>query len=252
MSAVLVPICGILVDKYGRRASLLVLCALVIAAVHLVLGLTMIYPVIPLIFLGLSYSMYGVAIWPSIATIVQHEEEDYHQRHVLEPDLKLLGTAYGLSTSALNMALTVFPLIAAQVRVWSDSFMMVEIFFASLALSGAVASAILYMVDARNGGVLETPERADEPTDEETTLLDDSHIRKTSNASSLSESSFVNGEGRGRFLGRSNLRNHSIFHTSNRSDDISTGQASSSNGQSPQWLHHGSYTPRFTVDPDEE
>ncbi|TPX71065.1 hypothetical protein SpCBS45565_g01340 [Spizellomyces sp. 'palustris'] len=153
MSALLVPICGVLVDRYGGRASLLVFCALVIAAVHATLGLTMITPVIPLVFLGLSYSMYGVAIWPSIATIIQHREAQ------LDPDVKLLGTAYGLSTSALNTALTIMPLIAAKVRVWSGDFLYVELFFVCLALLGAVASAVLWVVDVKFGdGVLQMPE----------------------------------------------------------------------------------------------
>ncbi|TPX50008.1 hypothetical protein SeLEV6574_g01162 [Synchytrium endobioticum] len=250
MSAVLVPICGLLVDKYGHRASLLIICALVIAAVHFLLGLTMINPVIPLIFLGFSYSMYGVAIWPSIATIIQHEEEVYHQSHMLEPDLKLLGTAYGLSTSALNMALTVFPLISAQVRVWGGSFVMVEIFFASLAVGGAAASAVLYFVDARHGGVLEKPELiADEPDDEEAPLLSNSiwynsESRPSTNVETRKRS-------QRRILSSRSLHpsgsNHSIHGGGN---DEHTSSSTHINHR--EWLHQNSSTPRFTVEPDED
>lgn len=110
MSAVLVPFCGVLVDMYGGRASFLVLCSLLIMGAHLTLGLTMINPVIPLVFLGLSYSMYGVAIWPSIATLVEHQEGLLAKTMARPP--KLVGTAFGVSTSVLNTALTIFPIIA--------------------------------------------------------------------------------------------------------------------------------------------
>ncbi|TPX30584.1 hypothetical protein SmJEL517_g05879 [Synchytrium microbalum] len=245
MSAVLVPICGILVDKYGRRASVLVLCALVIAAVHLILGLTMIYPVFPLIFLGLSYSMYGVAIWPSIATIIQHEEEMYDQSHLKEPNLKLLGTGYGLSTSALNMALTVFPLVAAQVRVWGGSFLPVELFFVSLAVMGAIASAVLWAVDSRNGGVLERPEIIMEhhESDEESEPLlvhitDDTPVnnRLKGHASSVGD-----GRGGGRLFKRG---------TSPSAADADSVPGNSGNNRA--WLHRNSSTPRFTLDPEED
>ncbi|KAI9096985.1 major facilitator superfamily domain-containing protein [Phlyctochytrium arcticum] len=164
MSAILVPPCGLLVDRYGGRASLLLICALVIAAVHATLGFTMLTPIVPLLFLGLSYSMYGVTIWPSIATIIQHRELEL-EHDPEHGDVKLLGTAYGLSTSALNTALTIMPLISAQIRVWSEDFKYVELFFVCLALGGACASAVLWVVDVRYGdGLLQMPEH--DPEDE--------------------------------------------------------------------------------------
>ncbi|KAJ3328786.1 hypothetical protein HDU76_009283 [Blyttiomyces sp. JEL0837] len=162
MSAVLVPICGAIVDYYGHRASMLIFCALVIGFVHLSLGLTYINPVIPLLFLGISYSIYGVALWPSIATIIQHEDELAHEREQHDENAahhpKLLGTAYGISTSALNTALTIIPLISAEIRVISGDFKYVEIFFACLAFTGACASIGLLVYDSYNGSLLELPE----------------------------------------------------------------------------------------------
>ncbi|KAJ3047040.1 hypothetical protein HK097_000279, partial [Rhizophlyctis rosea] len=179
ISAFLVPVCGIFVDKYGHRASLLIICSLVIATVHATLGLTTTYPVFPLIFLGVSYSIYGVAIWPSIATIIQHEEDRIRELQLAESDPldiqavsdeeveepHMLGTAYGLSTSALNTALTIMPLIAAQIKVVFGGYWHVEMFFVGLALLGACASFVLLGVDRRNGGVLEAPEMQDEEVD---------------------------------------------------------------------------------------
>ena len=156
MSAVLVPICGVIIDFYGGRASFLVICSLIIMAVHLTLGLTTLNPIIPLIFLGLSYSMYGVAIWPSIATVVEYEEKNYLAKFGRSP--KLVGTAFGISTSALNTALTIFPIISAGIRVDGGSFTPVELFFASLAFCGGIASCILWWVDSQSDSILQRPE----------------------------------------------------------------------------------------------
>ncbi|KAJ3382414.1 hypothetical protein HDU92_004774 [Lobulomyces angularis] len=161
MSAILVPVCGILVDRHGGRVTLLLICSLVIAAVHGCLGFTMLNPVYPLIFLGLSYSFYGVALWPSVATVI-----DSHEKK-LEDDgsvcsRKLLGTAYGISTSALNTALTIFPLITAEIRVHSANYQWVLTFFLVLALIGSIACVILYYFDRNNGGLLQKPEVTEE------------------------------------------------------------------------------------------
>ncbi|KAJ3171365.1 hypothetical protein HK101_011255 [Irineochytrium annulatum] len=159
MSAILVPICGAFVDHYGHRATLLIFCSISIACVHLTLGLTYFSPIPPLILLGLSYSIYGVAIWPSIATIIQHREQElWDEMPENSPMPKLLGTAYGLSTACLNTALTIMPLVAAEIRVRSGDFLWVECFFVALAVVGVLAGRALQVVDSRHGGILEKPE----------------------------------------------------------------------------------------------
>lgn len=213
MSAILVPIWGAVVDRFGGRVLQLVLSSLAIAIVHLLLSLTMINPIFPLILLGLSYSVYGVAIWPSIALVVQHqqrlEQEDRHQQRQQQPrwrrihedeeevntaaaerrplllrsssssssssssasetetgeshaTSRIIGTAYGISTSALNTSLTLFPLITAQIRVSGGSFTHVLLFFVGLALLGAMASVYLWRLDSRSGFVLQLPQKFEE------------------------------------------------------------------------------------------
>jgi MFS family permease len=177
MSAILVPFCGIIVDVYGGRASFLVFCSLLIMAVHLTLGLTFLNPIIPLVFLGLSYSMYGVAIWPSIATIVEHQETKLSLQFTDPP--KLVGTAFGISTSVLNAALTIFPIISAGIRVDGGSFVPVELFFAGLALGGALTSLLLWYVDLKNDSVLQKAEKDYEVGDTpgtEDSLQEEEHV----------------------------------------------------------------------------
>ncbi|RKP03757.1 hypothetical protein CXG81DRAFT_16726 [Caulochytrium protostelioides] len=176
LSAVLVPIFGFVVDRYGGRATLLGLCAITIMFVHLALGFSDASPVGPLVMLGLAYSLYGVAIWPSVATIIQHTEAQLTRDGVLNASgtgpPKLLGTAYGLATAALNMALTVFPFLVAQVRVWGgDSFAALEVFFAATAALGLLASGVLWAVDQRYGGLLQMPEHDNHPSAAATAAL---------------------------------------------------------------------------------
>jgi hypothetical protein len=97
--------------------------------------------------------MYGVAIWPSIATVIEHQETIIGRQQGYSP--KLVGTGFGISTSALNTALTIFPVITAGIRVDGGSFVPVELFFSILAFLGAIFSAILWYIDVRDGSVLQ-------------------------------------------------------------------------------------------------
>lgn len=55
--------------------------------------------VLPLVLLGIGYSVYAAALWGCIPYTVP---------------AKLVGTAYGLCTAVQNIGLTISPLIAAQ------------------------------------------------------------------------------------------------------------------------------------------
>lgn len=67
LSAVLVPVFGMAVDRFGRRASTLIGSAFIIVVAHSMLGFTMLNPIIAFSLLGISYATFGVALWPSIA-----------------------------------------------------------------------------------------------------------------------------------------------------------------------------------------
>jgi hypothetical protein len=125
------------------------------------LGLTSFVPIPSFILLGLSYAIYGVVIWPSVATVAQQEEERLLCAGV---ETKLLGTAFGVSTSCLNTALTILPLIAASIRVEYKSFVYLELFFAGLAATAVGFCGLLYVQDFKDGGVLQRASN-DEDTD---------------------------------------------------------------------------------------
>ncbi|KNE67917.1 hypothetical protein AMAG_12633 [Allomyces macrogynus ATCC 38327] len=161
VSAVLVPIMGFLIDKYGRRCSSMIVCAVLIALAHAALAFlpaTDMHPLAALLPLGVAYSLYGTAMWPSIACLVH--------------DASLVGTAYGIATAALNASLTLVPVAVAAILISSSSstapadgevpppplarYVAVETFFASLAVAGFIAALTLFVMDMRRGGFLET------------------------------------------------------------------------------------------------
>ncbi|KAI7829849.1 major facilitator superfamily domain-containing protein [Gamsiella multidivaricata] len=144
IGAILVPGFGLIVDRYGRRASILIASAFVMVIVHTTLGFTMLNPIIGFSCLGVAYTMYGVALWPSIACVVTSELH--------------LGKGYGISTSFLNISLTVIPPIVAMIRVVGNSFVPVEMLFISMGLCGIVVAFVLKSIDHRDGGALEQPE----------------------------------------------------------------------------------------------
>ncbi|KAG0280630.1 hypothetical protein BGZ95_009371 [Linnemannia exigua] len=144
IGAILVPGFGIVVDKYGGRASTLIASAFIMVVVHTTLGFTSLSPIFAFSLLGVAYSMYGVALWPSIACVVTNELH--------------LGKGYGISASFLNVSLTVVPPIVATIRVIGDSFIPVEMFFIGMGLCGILVGFALKSIDRRDGGALEEPE----------------------------------------------------------------------------------------------
>lgn len=69
-----------------------------------------------------------------------------------------LGKGYGISTSFLNISLTIAPPIVATIRVIGDSFIPVEMFFIAMGLCGIIVGFALKNIDWRDGGALENPE----------------------------------------------------------------------------------------------
>ena len=68
--AILVPIWGILIDKFGNRAYFLFLSTLLC-----LFAFTMFYisiPISAIILLGVTWSLFASVIWPSISLVVPY------------------------------------------------------------------------------------------------------------------------------------------------------------------------------------
>lgn len=92
----LAPVMGAIIDRVGYRAGLNLVASGLIISVHALLAFTMVYPVAPLLLLGVGYSIYAAALWPSIALVI---EPQYH------------GTAYGVATAIQNLGLAAAPMV---------------------------------------------------------------------------------------------------------------------------------------------
>lgn len=137
----LTPVFGTIVDNIGLRAVMNVVAATAITGVHFTLGFTDIYPAAPLVVLGLCYSIYAAALWPSIALVI-------------EP--KYQATAYGVVTAVQNFGLAVGPLIvgtlmpSARCATASEciaGWNRTEIFFVALGCAGIFCGLMLNLVD---------------------------------------------------------------------------------------------------------
>jgi MFS family permease len=91
------PIFGALIDKLGKAASVMTFGSLILLIVHLIFALTNIPPYLPMILLGVSFSLVPAAMWPTMVKLVNENQ---------------IGTAYGLMYSIQNLGLWGFPILA--------------------------------------------------------------------------------------------------------------------------------------------
>lgn len=138
------PLFGGMVDKYGKRASVMIFGALLLLISHLTLALTTISPYVPLVLLGIAFSLVPAAMWPSVAFLV---------------DEKRLGTAYGFMTSLQNLGLWVFPIVAGAILDQTNKYNIANqlplnytwtmIMFAALGLLGLLFAIQLLRTDKK-------------------------------------------------------------------------------------------------------
>ncbi|KAI8622556.1 major facilitator superfamily domain-containing protein [Chytriomyces sp. MP71] len=146
ISAFIVPFVGTFVDNFGWRSKVLFVCGASMAVVHLILGFMptriLTSPIPVLIILGFSYALL-LTFWPCIPLVVPERR---------------VATAFGLATSAQNLALTVFPLIVASLVNWDGTYRLTEFFFASVSILGSLVCLWMHWYDVEHlNGVLDRP-----------------------------------------------------------------------------------------------
>lgn len=139
-SMMLAPFAGHLVDKIGRRATLMIVGSLIMIPSHALMGLTKINPVFPMLALGAAFVLVPAAMWPSIPLIVKEER---------------VGTAFGLMTAIQNIGLALFPFLNGILRDTTKTYTASLLMFASLGFLGLLFAILLKRSDAKEGGALE-------------------------------------------------------------------------------------------------
>lgn len=150
---VFTPLFGMVVDWKGKSASLMIYGAMILVLVHVILAFTTIHPVIPIIALGVAFSLVPAAMWPAVAKIVPENR---------------LGTAYGMMFSIQNLGLWGFPLIAGKIVTRTPMLVGVNgamvkdytwtiIMFGVLGILGFVFALLLKNEDKRKKLALDLP-----------------------------------------------------------------------------------------------
>ncbi|MCX6580576.1 MAG: MFS transporter [Candidatus Aminicenantes bacterium] len=141
-SMVLAPFAGKLVDKIGKRATFMIFGSLIMIPSHLLMGVTMLYPVIPMIMLGAAFVLVPAAMWPSVPLVIKKE-------HV--------GTAFGVMTAIQNIGLGLFPYLNGKFREITGSYTASQVMFASLGFIGLIFAFLLLRANKKEGDILEKP-----------------------------------------------------------------------------------------------
>ena len=100
------PLFGLLVDRVGKRALLMMVGSLLLIPVYLMMGYTQVNLYVPMAMMGVAFSLIPAVMWPSVAYLV---------------DQSKLGTAYGLMTMIQNIGFGGFNLLVGWANTHSHA-----------------------------------------------------------------------------------------------------------------------------------
>lgn len=173
------PVFGWLCDRYGKRATMMIIGCAAIIPVHLSIGFLSggsaphpqstvfdvgvfkwykafpingvdVVPILPIMILGIIFSLVPAALWPSVARMVEQ---------------KRLGTAYGLMTAIQNFGLFFIPIAIGSaeypkfVQGKLEPFQLSMILVACLGLFGLIFAILLKRADRTALLSIEEPEK---------------------------------------------------------------------------------------------
>lgn len=137
------PLFGFLIDRHGKAATAMIFGASLLVLIHLNFALTDFAPHIPMILLGISFSLVPAAMWPTMVRLV---------------DEKQIGTAYGLMYSIQNLGLFAFPILSGLILDYTNpgnpetlNYTPTMLMFAGLGVLGLMFSILLKVEDKRKG-----------------------------------------------------------------------------------------------------
>jgi len=100
------PLIGLLVDYIGKRALLMMFGSILLLPVYLIMGYTNITLYVPVIMMGIAFSLIPAVMWPSVAYIVE---------------AKRLGSAYALMTLIQQIGMAIFPVLVGAANDYSGA-----------------------------------------------------------------------------------------------------------------------------------
>ena len=100
------PLIGLLVDYIGKRALLMTFGSILLLPVYLLMGYTNVSLYVPVIMMGVAFSLIPAVMWPAVAYIVEE---------------KRLGSAYALMTLIQQIGMAIFPIIVGAANDYSGA-----------------------------------------------------------------------------------------------------------------------------------
>jgi MFS family permease len=126
-SMILTPVFGALVDRWGKRGTVMVAGSLMMIPTYLLMGYTDLTPVIAMSIMGMAFALVPAAMWPSLPYIITESR---------------LGSAYGLMTMIQNVGLTIYPYIIGWARDCTGNYSSAMMVF-SITMFAAFIFAVL-------------------------------------------------------------------------------------------------------------
>jgi MFS family permease len=129
------PLLGLLSDKIGRRASLMMFASMLLVPVYVLMGYTNVSLFVPLCMMGVAFSVIPAVMWPSVAYIV---------------DESRLGTAYAMMTLIEQMGFFALNLLIGRANDYQhagldnpDGYRLGLLVFTAIAVAGFIFATLL-------------------------------------------------------------------------------------------------------------
>jgi MFS family permease len=149
------PLLGRVVDRKGKRATLMLVGSLLLVPCHLLVGYTHFPPIVPIFLVGVALSLVPAALWAAIPLLVPENR---------------LGTAFGVVGYVQNVGLFLFPYLAGKIadahtfkqvvegkEIVTIDYTSTMLMFALLGFVGFTFALLLKRADRLRGSVLEQP-----------------------------------------------------------------------------------------------
>uniref|UniRef100_A0A6G1SPV0 Lysosomal dipeptide transporter MFSD1 n=1 Tax=Aceria tosichella TaxID=561515 RepID=A0A6G1SPV0_9ACAR len=138
ISAVSSPLIGFVVDKVGRNLIFLLVSCILVLGSHMLMAVTFINQWIPMIALGIGYSIMSSSLWPLVTLVVPQQQ---------------LGTAYGVMQAIQNLGLALTANLTGILIDWKG-YIFVEMFFVLWVSIALICTLLLIVQDHRRKGCL--------------------------------------------------------------------------------------------------
>jgi len=130
---------GKFLDTVAMRPYFVVLGSLVVIPSHVWLALVLPYPAIPIVAMGLSFSLVPSALWPSVPLVVKPKE---------------VATAFGVLAAIQNTGLAIINALTGKITNSSLGNEGAMWFFVMMDCIGLLFAIILVIIDRRRGRIL--------------------------------------------------------------------------------------------------